>query len=93
MTAPFRLVMCDDTPAMTPKERRKLRRCTPVPSGHALPPGTGPEGEMCGSCKHLYRKEMASTYLKCELARAKWTGGRKSDVRAGDAARAKWEPA
>ena len=59
--------------------------------GHAALPGTGPAGETCGSCKHLYRKLMAKTYLKCELMHAHWTGGEGTDVRAGDAACRRWE--
>ncbi len=75
---------------LTPKERRSLMRRGRRKTGHAMPPGTGPAGETCGSCVHLARKKMAKTYLKCELQRARWTGGGASDVRAGDAACAKW---
>lgn len=89
-----------DSPAMTPEQRRLLRgesilpkpRSTPKPSGHAREPGTGPVGETCGSCANLVRKKMAKTYLKCGLAKLAWTGGRKTDVLARDAACAKWEP-
>ena len=80
-----------DAPAMTPKERK--RRKEPVPSGHASKPGTGPAGETCGSCKHIFRNVLAKTYLKCGLNRAMWTGGRKSDIRARDAACLKWAAA
>lgn len=47
--------------------------------------------ERSGSCKHLARNRMTKTYLKCELNRARWTGGYGSDVRARDAACKKWE--
>lgn len=77
---------------MTVREHKRLRG-DPAPHGHAYHPGTGPAGETCGSCKHLYRNRMAKTYLKCELARAIWTGGRASDVRARDPACKKWESA
>lgn len=70
--------------------RRKKRR-DPIPSGHFGVKGTGPAGETCGSCKHLCRNQLAKGYLKCGLNRAKWTGGRKSDVRARDAACRHWE--
>lgn len=60
---------------------------------HAAPPGTGPEGETCKSCAHLYRNRMAKIYLKCALRRAHWTGGAGTDVRARDPACARWEPA
>jgi hypothetical protein len=59
--------------------------------GHAAPPGTGPEGETCKTCRHLHRNEMAKTYLKCLLMRQHWTGGAKTDVRAKDAACRRWE--
>lgn len=77
--------------AMTPAERRALTRKGLKKTGHAAPPGTGPVGETCGSCKHLYRKEMAKTYLKCELSQATWTGGGGTDIRARDLACSKWE--
>ena len=80
-----------DTPAMTPKERK--RRMEPTPAGHAWTPGTGPAGQTCGSCQHLVRNQQAKVYLKCGLTRAKWTASRRTDVRARDAACQKWEPA
>jgi hypothetical protein len=69
----------------------KFKRKTPKPSGHAGKPGSGKEGETCGTCKHLTRLKYAKTYLKCELTRAQWTSGPASDVRAKDAACWKWE--
>ena len=55
----------------------------PIPKGlYAERPGTGPEGETCGSCEHLYRVRLANTYLKCGLMRGKWTGGGGTDVKA-----------
>jgi len=77
--------------ALTPDERKKLKRKDPIPRGHAWTPGTGPEGETCGTCKHLYRRQMGKTYLKCGLNRARWTGGKGSDIRARDDACKKWE--
>lgn len=59
--------------------------------GHAAPPGTGPAGETCGSCKHLACNAMGNRYYKCGLMRAHWTGGIGTDVRKKDAACAKWE--
>lgn len=82
-----------DSPAMTPAEKQKTRRKSPVPRGHVMPPGTGPEGETCGTCKHLFRNQKAKTYLKCGLNAAKWTGGGATDIRARDAACSKWERA
>jgi hypothetical protein len=79
--------------ALTPGERKGLLRRSPVPRGYVMPPGTGPEGETCGSCKHLYRNQMSKVYLKCNLNRAKWTGGGASDIRAKSPACKKWERA
>lgn len=59
--------------------------------GYAALPGTGPAGETCGSCAHLYRNRMGKTYLKCVLMQAKWTGGHGTDVLARSLACSKWE--
>lgn len=76
--------------ARAPLVGRK-KRMEPIPSGHAATKGTGPEGETCGSCRHIVRKRLAKTYIKCGKNREGWTGGRKSDVRAKDAACKFWE--
>lgn len=72
-------------------KRKTAKRGQTEPQGHAAAPGSGPEGETCRTCKHLYRKSMAKTYLKCELMKHRWTGGGKTDVRAKDPACARWE--
>lgn len=77
--------------ALTPEERKKLKRKDPVPRGHAAIPGTGPQGETCKTCKHLYRRQYSKVYLKCALMRGYWTGGRGSDIRAADPACKRWE--
>jgi hypothetical protein len=66
------------------------KRRDPKPWGYACPPGTGPAGETCGSCTHHVIKRMAKNYHKCELARAKWTGGGKSDIRVRAPACSRW---
>ena len=58
--------------------------------GHAAMPGTGPNGETCRSCLHSVCKSLAKNYWKCELAKARWTGGGATDVRLRDPACAKW---
>lgn len=78
------------TPDIAPPDPPRKRK-SPKPSGHAARPGSGPAGETCGSCAHLVRKKMAKTYLKCGLMEAHWTRGGKTDLRARDAACAKWE--
>jgi hypothetical protein len=50
------------------------------PKGYAAPPGTGPAGETCKTCQHLVYNQMAKSYPKCDLNRARWTGGRGSDI-------------
>lgn len=79
---------------LTPQERRSLFH-TPAKGkrGHAAAPGTGPQGETCGTCANLVRKQMAGTYLKCGLMRSAWTGGGGTDVRAKDPACRAWERA
>lgn len=76
--------------AMMPAERKRLRGAR-TPKGYPALPGTGPAGQTCASCHHLVRKQMANTYLKCELMRAHWTGGGATDVRAGSPACRRWQ--
>ncbi len=42
----------------------------PYPEAHLMirRHGVGPEGKRCKTCKHLYCKEYAKRYYKCELA-------------------------
>lgn len=68
------------------KARRLSRK-----HGHAAVPGSGPPGESCAGCKHLVRKQMSKSYLKCGLMQAYWTGGEGTDVRAADPACWRWE--
>lgn len=39
-----------------------------TPKGYAAPPGTGPKGEACKTCKFFVRREFSKTYFKCLLA-------------------------
>lgn len=76
-----------DAPMRGGKKKRK-----PTPKrGHAWTPGTGPAGETCGTCKHLVRRRLAKTYLKCGKVEAKWTGGAATDIKAKDPACKFWE--
>lgn len=69
------------------------KRKDPTPAGYVAEPGTGPEGERCGTCRHLTRTSTtAKEYLKCGLNSARWTGGRKTDVLSRSPACRKWEP-
>lgn len=74
-----------DLPA-TPGIKRKRNM---EPRGYAAPPGSGPVGETCRSCVHIYRRQFAKTYIKCDLIKA--TGGPKTDIRAGSPACSRWE--
>lgn len=80
--------------ALTPAEKKSVcpKRKKTKRRGYAYAPGTGPAGETCGSCQHIYRKGGASkTYLKCQKARAKWTGGPGSDIYSRSPACKFWE--
>lgn len=69
------------------------KRKDPRPAGYAAPPGGGPEGETCGSCRHLSRTTgTARDYLKCGLVADRWTGGRKTDVLSRSPACSRWLP-
>jgi hypothetical protein len=59
------------------------------PRGYAAMPGTGPEGETCGTCEF---KSKRRRWLKCdhEFARRKHTHGRGSDILAGSPACKYW---
>ena len=59
--------------------------------GYAGTPGSGPSGETCGSCKHIYRKNMGKVYVKCDLMRQYWTRGYGTDIRVRALACEKWE--
>ena len=61
------------------------RRC--VDRAHPDRPGTGPSGEICGSCAHYARVEYHDrTYRKCGRLRGVWTHGTGTDIRRNDPA-------
>jgi hypothetical protein len=77
--------------ALTPAERHRMNaKPAGNPKGYAAMPGTGPAGETCKSCGHLYRNRLAKTYLKCGLMKAHWTGGAGTDVLARSPACRNW---
>lgn len=59
------------------------------PRGYAYFPGTGPAGETCKTCQFVVKFRR---WHKCDKARAKWTGGRGSDVLATAPACKYWLP-
>jgi len=58
------------------------------PRGYYQPPGTGPAGETCGTCKHIAR---GRRWAKCALSRGKWTSSRGTDILVKSPACRKWE--
>lgn len=66
------------------------RAYKPKKGMYAAAPGTGPDGETCGSCKHCHRSG-DGRYRKCELVRRLWTHGPGTDIKARSAACSKWE--
>lgn len=73
------------------ERKRAKRRLAETPRGYYAPPGTGPEGEMCWTCKHRALVEYASRYWKCDKNRANWTRGPKTDIRLKSPACKGWE--
>lgn len=57
---------------------------------YAAMPGTGPEGETCGSCANLSGHTMSRRYRKCALTRAQWTRGPGTDIKVRSPACSKW---
>ena len=78
-----------ECPVNNPAIDRKRKNTQP--RGYGGIPGTRPSGETCGSCRFHVINRMAKNYHKCELARARWTGGAGSDIRVRAAACSRWE--
>lgn len=79
----------DDTPLRDPIGRgAKSHSKTTKARGYYAPPGTGPKGETCGTCKHACD---FGRYKKCGKARSKWTGGRGTDILVRSPACSAWE--
>ena len=65
----------------------------PPRKGHAADPGTGPDGQTCGTCDHYTRRKHTRTHLKCWLMKEHWTNGPGTDIRAKDPACRLWTEA
>lgn len=77
----------------TPEGREKVgKRGARRANGYAAPPGTGPDGETCGTCRHMVRRMYSRVYFKCNIMRSHWTGGYATDIKAGAPACRRWEP-
>ncbi len=62
------------------------------PRGYAAPPGTGPADKQCRHCaNYTHQGGVAGSYPKCYANRARWTGGRGSDILASAPACNKYE--
>lgn len=61
-------------------------------NAHPYPPGTGPKGETCGTCrmcvKNPYRDR---NYYKCRYLKFRWTCGQGTDLRLKDEACFLWK--
>ena len=55
--------------------------------GHVAPPGTGPDGKTCRTCR-FYRsvRYHDTAHRKCGLMEHAWTHGEATDIRAADPA-------
>jgi hypothetical protein len=64
----------------------KFYGSTVPPQGYANAPGTGPEGETCGTCAHCRVRTFhrgtrkARRFYKCGLMTQAWTSSRATDV-------------
>jgi hypothetical protein len=63
----------------------------PICRGYAAPPGTGPPGETCKTCRFSVARKMSKNYWKCLKMQPLWTGGPGSDIRLKAPACKYWE--
>lgn len=59
-------------------------------AGYAAAPGTGPAGETCRSCRHVYERTTARTFWKCAVSSCQ-SKTKKGDVALRSPACSKWE--
>ena len=59
------------------------------PRGYFYHPGTGPDGETCGSCAHIVS---GRRWKKCGLSHSIWNHSRGTDILSKAAACKYWEP-
>lgn len=61
-------------------------------NGYASPPGTGPAGETCRTCRHAVAPtDTARRYWKCWLMQRNWTGGPGTDILLRSPACRQWQ--
>jgi hypothetical protein len=83
----FGVPIVEEPPKLTAFGKPKRNE---TPRGYAGTPGKGPQGHFCRDCRHLCRKHMGKTYLKCWLMQRVWSGGPKTDIRAKSPACEHW---
>jgi hypothetical protein len=72
------------------RHAKEWREAHPRQRGHAAPPGTGPAGETCRTCKWLRKVNGGRrVYSKCGLGRI--SAGPGTDIRLKDPACRHWE--
>lgn len=75
---------------------RRIRKTGKPPVarvGWADTPGTGPQGETCGSCTYCEAFHYRKRYYKCAARDGDhWKGGRQTDIRPLEPACSKWAP-
>lgn len=75
-----------------PQSALDYAKAHPPRKGHAGHPGSGPDGETCGSCQHYaLSHHRGGTYRKCGLVRANWSHGPGTDIRKRDPACELWK--
>jgi len=80
-------ILGDFAPVLAESGKRKATR----PNGYAAPPGSGPAGETCRTCRHYTYVQCSKRYLKCALMRPRWTNGPGTDIKARAPACSYWE--
>ena len=67
-----------------------MAESSPSTSATPAPPGTGPAGEVCGSCDSFWSATGVAT--KCVLAASSWTMTPETDVGRNTPACSRWSP-
>lgn len=89
MTDLFGQEVEEPRPRLTKSGKRKRDE---TPRGYSAPPGTGPAGETCSSCKFFCRVKFSKTYFKCGLMHRNWSACYATDIRARALACRNWSP-
>lgn len=60
--------------------------------GYASPPGTGPKGQRCNTCRFCITiTELSRKVRKCEIVAAKWSTSPETDIKHNAPACRDWE--